>query len=243
MSNQSRLRQQRRLRDGKGKIGMVATVAGTVTMTVIVVYAVKISRMGCTLRDVPCWEVIKLHDAMESFKEKFGVLPPSTTDERSISRFTNKAFPTASQTALSTLPHKLDASEALVFWLSRVSTDAKDPFAADAKERYTFFRFPASRVRDGRFYPPSDGETDPYVYFRYEDYDRAEYKGFRPYYRSEGEDWRHREYFAPFTCQIVGPGPDGKLGRGGLITELSEADRDNVVSFDMRPVGEIELVR
>lgn len=243
MLNQSRGRQLRRWRNGKGKIGLVATVAGTATLTVIVVYVVMNSRRRCSLGYARSSEVIRLYDAMESFREKFGVLPPSTTDEECIARFTKKAFPTASQTALSTLPHNPDASEALVFWLSRVGMDAKDPFAADANERHTFFEFPASRVREGRFYPPCDGETDPYVYFRYEDYDRAEYKGFRPYWRKESEDGRFHEYFAQETCQIVGPGPDGKLGRGGLITELSEADRDNVVSFDTRPVGEIELGR
>ncbi|RIK81166.1 MAG: hypothetical protein DCC68_09495 [Planctomycetota bacterium] len=49
-----------------------------------------------------------------------------------------------------------------------------------------------------------------------------------------------RHYLAPKTCQIIGPGKDGKLGRGGSLLELSEEDRDNVVSFAKELVGELD---
>lgn len=49
-----------------------------------------------------------------------------------------------------------------------------------------------------------------------------------------------RHYLAPETCQIVGPGKDGKLGRGGPLFELSEEDRDNLVCLAKGLVGEVD---
>lgn len=128
----------------------------------------------------PYREVDKLADAMQAFQEKFGLLPPNLDDEERFRRFLAKAFPTLKQPQLTVLPKKLDAAESLVFWLSRVGTDPQNPFPADAKDCYVFFEFPESRVRDGRFYPSAEGETDHYVYFHYEQFDVAEYNGFRP---------------------------------------------------------------
>jgi hypothetical protein len=125
----------------------------------------------------------------------------------------------------------------LVFWLSEISKNPKDPFARNDTDRYSFFEFPAGRVKQGKFFPPCDFDCQPYVYFQFTCYETAQHDGLHPYVRSQH---RHgNEYFAPETCQIIGPGEDGKLGRGGLITDLSEEDRDNVVNFSTLRVGEI----
>ncbi len=220
----------------------LALFAVIVVLAAIVVLAVVVNlrREVCGVVDR---EVRHLGFAMVEFNEKFNSLPPNGDSEERLRRFVRKAFPQARGVSARAVPEQLDAAEALVFWLSGVSTDPRDPFAKDAGERYVFFEFPSDRVRDGRFYPKADGETDPYVYFDWEDYDGSEYRGFRPYYWPQDDRRGNREYSGPETCQIVGPGKDGKLGRGGSMAELSAEDLDNEVSFDARLVGEIAADR
>lgn len=179
-------------------------------------------------------DVRELTHAMDSFRERFGTLPPSADDPKRFSGFVRKAFPTARVGGAT--PVAMDPAHALVFWLSGVSTSSRTPFEVGAKDRHEFFKFPQDRVRGARFYPTVEMQSDPYVYFHFEDYGRTDFNGFRPYYRRDGAN---KTYFASDSMQIIGPGKDGKLGRGGLITELSEEDRDNVVSFDTRRVGDI----
>ncbi len=228
-------------RRGIGRVAIVLILSGVVAIAAAIGYVILFSHTCGGRIDAQMYqEVSKLYGAMESFKEKFTALPPCTNDERRFTRFVSRAFPKYEAGVSTPMPEKIDAAEALVFWLRGVGTNPADPFSSDADDRYIFFEFPESRVRDGRFYPPVNVETDPYVYFYYEDYGNAEYKGFRPYRWPDGEDRRGHEYFAPETCQIIGPGKDGKLGRGGSLTELSEEDLDNIVSFSTLRVGDID---
>lgn len=185
-------------------------------------------------------EPIALYSGVESFREKFGSSPPNFDDERRFNRFVTKCLPQSIDKTSDVFARKLDAAESLVFWLSQISEDPRHPFTADATtERYEFFRFSPGRVRDGKYFPKHEGASDAYVYFCWENYDTAEYRGFRPYRRPDDPKTGRKSYCAPETAQIVGPGADGKLGRGGLITELSEEDRDNTVSFSTSLAGEI----
>jgi hypothetical protein len=185
-------------------------------------------------------EVAKLSAAMESFKEKFSAPPPSVADEKQSRRFIIKAFPRA---RAGTAPPKLfDAAEALPYWLTRVSTNDGMPFVDEKEDvlRYKFIELAEDRLKDGRYYPTSDGKSDPYVYFSEDRYAASKYKNFEPYYVPDAKRKGGKNYLAPNTWQIIGPGKDGKLGRGGSLKELSEEDRDNVVSFAKVVVGEID---
>ncbi len=68
----------------------------------------------------------------------------------------------------------------------------------------------------------------------------TKYKDFEPYYVPDDKAPGGKRYLAPETCQIIGPGKDGKLGRGGSLKKIAEEDRDNVVSFAKEVVGEME---
>lgn len=187
----------------------------------------------------PVWqqECSRLYGAMESFREKFDETPPNFDDMDRVARFVERVFPEYKPGVSAPYPRDLDAAEALVFWLGGISTEPADPFAPEAKERHKFYEFRPSGLHDGRYYPRGIDDTQPFVYFTHTSYATEEYEGFRPYVRSQRG--REKEYCAPETAQIIAPGRDGKLGRGGLITKLSEEDRDNVVSFDTRRVGDI----
>ncbi len=68
------------------------------------------------------------------------------------------------------MPPSMDAAETLPYWLSQVSTNERQPFEVEADDRFLFFRFDESRLKDGRYYPTSDKKTDPYVYFSWDSY-------------------------------------------------------------------------
>jgi hypothetical protein len=189
-------------------------------------------------------EVKKLYGAMMTFRDQFTLLPPSAASDKQLERFTRRAFPNARSDHK---PEKTpDAAEALPFWLSKISTDPRKPFSPiekdeDPKElRYKFYEFDAKRLKDGRYYPTSDFKTDPFIYFDANTYKIAKHKDFEPYYLPDAKKPDVRHYLDPETCQIIGPGKDGKLGRGGSLLELSEEDRDNVASFAKEPIGKVD---
>lgn len=241
MSKQQRFRTNRDSSVGFVNVELlvVLTILGVLAGLVLLVVMTFVTHAD-RKRDAQWYlEVIKLHAGMESFKEKFDELPPNFDDKQRVEAFVAKAFPQYKPGVSAPYPDDLDAAEALVFWLSGISTDPADPFAGGERDRFTFFQFPAERMRDGRFYPPGDKDVPPYVYFVYTSYGTEEYEGFRPYVRSQ--DGRHKEHFAPESMQIIAAGRDGKLGHGGLITKLGEEDRDNIVNFTTQRIGDIEL--
>lgn len=182
-----------------------------------------------------------MYGGFESFREKFGAYPPNFDDKQRLAQFVKQAFPEYEPGVSTPYPESLDAAEAIVFWLTRINTNPKDPFANDTNDPdgyFKFYTFEESRVQSGRYYPHPVDEVAPFVYFPSTNYDTAEYDGFRPYIRSR-ENGKN-DYFAPETCQIIVAGRDGKLGRGGWIAELSEEDRDNLTSFTTQRVGDID---
>ncbi len=184
-------------------------------------------------------EAQSLFAGMERFKEKFGQFPPNFDDDDAVMRFVKSAFPKFVEGVSSPPPKKLDAARALVFWLSELGSDPADPFAWNPKEQLVFFDFPSHQIEHNRFYSEYDYDEGAYVYFHHASYETVSYHDLRPYRRGSTE--RPGEYFAPTTIQIIGSGKDCQLGRGGLITELSKEDRDNVVSFSTNVVGDIDL--
>ncbi len=230
-----------RSRRGVGRVKFVFILAGlfvAVLVSVNVFLSLSGHRRGHPPEAQWYQEVSRLYGAMESFREKFGQCPPNFDDMDRVAAFVEKAFPQYEAGTSTPYPEGLDAARALVFWLDEISTDPADPFAAKAAERFKFFEFPAARVRGGRFYQTGDEDAQPYVYFAHTSYDTVEYRGLRPYVRSE--QGGVKEYFAPETAQIIAAGRDNQFGHGGLITNPCEADRDNIVAFHTRRVGDID---
>jgi hypothetical protein len=185
-------------------------------------------------------EASKLYGGFETFREKFGTYPPNFDYKQRLAQFVKQAFPEYEPGVSTPYPESLDAAEAIVFWLTRINTNPKDPFVADLNDPegyFKFYRFEESRVCNGRYYPHRGEEMAPFVYFPSTNYDTAEYDGFRPYIRSR-ENGKNA-YFAAETCQIIVAGRDGKLGRGGWIAELSEEVHDNLTSFSPMLVNDI----
>lgn len=194
-------------------------------------------------------EITKMHSGFESFKEKFVAFPPDGTGgNQKMQRFVQKAFPRARS---STMPSDMNGengpARAIVFWLSEISTDPRQPFKkasggfggnnTQSEEFHTFFQFPAGRVStNGMFYPP-DYQLDqdpPYVYFNYETYSNASYRTrdsvtFKPYDRGQSQNQsgnrggNSRDYFMPEAFQIISAGLDKKLGTGGTVMLESAA--------------------
>jgi hypothetical protein len=182
-------------------------------------------------------ECAKLYGGMEAFKQQLGEYPPSFDDKDRVAQFVKRAFPQYEPGVSAPYPDDLDAARALVFWLSEISSDPADPFSRQKKLPYAFYEFPTSGLQNGRYYPRDC--TQPFVYCEHGSYATADYNGLRPYIRTQqGDDI---EYCAPETVQIIAPGKDDQLGSGGLLATISKADRDNLVSFDTRFVGDIPM--
>jgi hypothetical protein len=183
-------------------------------------------------------ELDELAISFDAFKRKFGAYPPNFEDMDQVAQFVETAFPKYKAGTSTPYPESLDAAEALVFWLSGISTDPADPFAKDAQERIVFHNFEENWLCDGRYFPDGRDDEQPFVYFSHACYATAQYNGVRPYQRHVAGG--ATVFYAADSFQIVAAGRDRKFGRGGLITELSEEDRDNVVSFSTKLVGEID---
>jgi prepilin-type N-terminal cleavage/methylation domain-containing protein len=134
-------------------------------------------------------EVSQLHQAVESYKQKFGDYPPDFSSVRVVgdlsdannivARHLRKAFPRHTENAASFAAffvdssgsfHVPDPSEALVFWLCRLKNDPRQPLSSATTERHVFFPFDEARLVDVDnngwvSYVPKDGKNVPYVYF------------------------------------------------------------------------------
>jgi hypothetical protein len=242
MSRQRKNREQVNARTGHGYVEFLLVMIVVAAVACAVTLIVQWYRARENRREQAIWyeEVSKLYDGVADFREKFSQTPPNFHDKDELKRFVAKAFPQYQQGVSAPYPEDFDAAQALVFWLSGISTDPADPFAPNAKDRHLFFELPKGRIRDGRLYASDDEAAQPYVYFACTGYDGAEYRGLRPYQRHPLKGGA-KEYFAPETAQIICAGRDHEFGRGGLFTELSEEDRDNVVSFSTLRVGQIAL--
>lgn len=134
-------------------------------------------------------EMNQLHMAIEAYKLKFGDYPPDFSDPDKVVSHLLKLFPRHNEVMTNTgmtLPtgapardvdtkipfnvEQLDPSEALVFWLSMLKNDPRQPFNGSG-DTLKFFEFDEKRLvdldEDGWLsYLPPNGKSAPYVYFQ-----------------------------------------------------------------------------
>jgi prepilin-type N-terminal cleavage/methylation domain-containing protein len=188
-------------------------------------------------------ECARLYGGFISFQEKFTALPPDGNGgQRKMQRFVQKAFGRARQGTLppgDVMEATTGPARSVVFWLSEVSTDERQPFrktggsmggSTQSEDYYKFYTFSDSRLRNGMYYPPNyePGTDPPFLYFNWETYGMASFRGpdgttFKPYDRGQStsqqgsKSGNNKSYAAPETCQIISAGLDKKLGTGGTL--------------------------
>lgn len=188
-------------------------------------------------------ECSKIYGGFETFREKFTALPPDGNGgQRKVQRFVQKAFQRARAGTLppgDVMEPTTGPARSVVFWLSEVSTDERQPFrktsgsmggSAQSEDYFKFYTFSDSRLRNGMYYPTNyePGVDPPFLYFNWETYGMASFRGpdgttFKPYDRGQsqnqqgGRGGNNKSYAAPETCQIIAAGLDKKLGTGGTL--------------------------
>jgi len=145
-------------------------------------------------------ELNQLAQAIEAYKAKFNDYPPDFTNWQAVQQHIKTAFPRAAvdlnlnntggwwyrphwdttSGSPNPDPKMLDPAEALVFWLSAIKANARDPLDIDnahpnavidgAGDPVSFFTFETARLTDidGDGWPeysPQDAPDAPYVYF------------------------------------------------------------------------------
>ncbi len=174
-------------------IAIIGVLAAILVPTLMA--AVKKSKISAV-----AMELNELAGALEAYKLKFGDYPPDFTDEAAFQAHMKKAFPRNVRGTLSTDPNgwfqdppwaasgvavsptTLDPAEALVFWLSAIKNNPRDPLDIDNKhpnssfvidgpgEPVDFFTFDETRLidldNDGwPEYASKHSPNAPYVYF------------------------------------------------------------------------------
>lgn len=157
--------------------------------------AIRRSKIGAV-----AMELNQLSQAVEAFKLEFSDYPPDFTDPVAFEAFMRKAFPRNTREMDYTLstswfkappwtppsgkvdPRTLDPAEALVFWLSAIKKNPRDPLNIDNKhpntsyvvdgagEPVSFFEFDETRLIDidddgWPEYASKHSPKAPYVYF------------------------------------------------------------------------------
>lgn len=178
-------------------------------------------------------EIAKLDLAIQSFKENFGDYPPE--NQAAVTPFLNRAFPRY----LGTFPGSgLTPETALVYWLSGptgkgFSANKADPFDTGSTRIGPFYNFDATRVKDGKYYPPGVTGGAPYVYFRASvgangkpKYSGTSTCGAKPYKKSPATA-TDPPPVNPNTYQILCAGRDGTYGAGIDFPTGSDYDNAN----------------
>lgn len=124
-------------------------------------------------------EVSELARAVETYKSKNTEPFPDFTSQAAVVKHIAKAYPRNTRNVNAWLnpasppatqdPRNLDAAEAMVFWLSMLSKNIRDPLSGTG-DRNVFYKFDDARLRDidgdGWMEYYSQYSTDcPYVYF------------------------------------------------------------------------------
>jgi prepilin-type N-terminal cleavage/methylation domain-containing protein len=209
-------------------------------------------------------ECSKIYGAFEAFRQQFTAFPPDGNGgQDKMKRFVRKAFPNA---RAGTMPpgEVMEATSgparAVVYWLSEVSTDPRQPFRREGggfggtqQQNELFFKlyeFRASGLgQQGKFYYPKDYDPQrdpPYLYFMNETYGMASYRtpdgqAFKPYDRGQSTSGggggrgggNNRDFCAPETCQIISAGLDKLLGTGGTLNlDTSAGGGEAIISED-----------
>jgi prepilin-type N-terminal cleavage/methylation domain-containing protein len=216
-------------------------------------------------------ECVRIHGGFGLFKEKFTALPPDGSGgHKKAQQFVQKAFPRAKNGTLP--PNEVTQpttgpARSVVFWLSEVGDDAREPFlkaggnvgGGQNEDRSAFFTFSEARLRSGLYYPKGfePGVDPPFLYFNAETYGIASYLGpdgkpFKPYDRGQARNQRggnNKAFAAPESCQIITAGLDKRRGTGGTLwldgvpagrgQVISQDDEDNLVSFSSQRIGDI----
>ena len=196
-------------------------------------------------------EVAQLAQGIERDKVKHLSYPPDFSDPAAVRRHLQRIFPRRKEALDQFDFSKLDASEALPFWLGGFSPDVERPLTGPG-ERIPLTEFDRARLvdLDGDGFPsyvPPKGEGVPYVYFDSRSYASAAFAlpgaGTAKPYRSDLEGdvalSGGGEAFAnPKSFQIIAAGLDLEYGVGGgkfpSGTGYAKGDRDNFVNFSER---------
>jgi prepilin-type N-terminal cleavage/methylation domain-containing protein len=124
-------------------------------------------------------EIEQMDMAVKQLQTKTGATPPNFSRFDEVVRYMKKAFPRHQENLITVfggdadadgIPDNMpDASEALVFWLSRVKDDPRYPLSGPGTASAPF-PFVEARLKDldGDGWPsyiPPDGKDAPYVYF------------------------------------------------------------------------------
>ncbi len=179
-------------------------------------------------------EINQLHMAVESYRQRFGDYPPDFSNPDVVRQHLRRAFPRHSDTVYLDIlledDNRPTPAEALVFWLSQLRNNPRNPLSGPG-ETIAFFDFDESEMRrrpsrqlaslDPALqlydYRPLDTPTAPYVYFQSRTYVDAGYlhsdvaQVLRPYWSqpvgSSRLDWAN-----PGTFQIISAGLDAEFG-------------------------------
>lgn len=169
-----------------------------------VLAAILVPTLGAAIRKAKigavAMEVNQLSQAIEAYKLQFGDYPPDFTNPAAFEAHMKKAFPRNTRnmdytnaaswfqappwdvTVIPVSPATLDPAEALVFWLSAIKKNPRDPLNIDNKhpdtsyvidgagEPVSFFEFDETRLIDidGDGWPEyasKHSPNAPYVYF------------------------------------------------------------------------------
>jgi prepilin-type N-terminal cleavage/methylation domain-containing protein len=198
-------------------------------------------------------ECAKIYGGFESFKQQFTVYPPDGNGgQDKMRKFVKKAFTSARAGTMppgELMQPESGPARAVVYWLSEVSTDPRQPFRKEGggfggnqQQSELFFKLYEFRTSglspDGKYYYPKDYEPSrdpPFLYFASDTYGMANFRtpdgqSFKPYDRGQMQGGgggrgggNSRDYCAPETCQIVCGGLDKKLGTGGTLALDSSA--------------------
>lgn len=214
-------------------------------------------------------EIAQLRDAVEAYKNAHGDYPPSfgegdyTTgalqQSSVVNRHLSRCYPkmtSANKSALWAQANNIDQGEALVLWLSKVTSDVTHPFNPSAAPATPYDFKPGQLIDDdgdGFFsYRGAYSKDSSYIYIDSRTYNahaykmmndkpaRAESSGgdelkVRPYYSATGS-----VFINPTTFQILCAGQDGVFSETTISnsakrfpagTNYQDADRDNITSF------------
>ena len=179
-------------------------------------------------------ELGDLDKAIVVYKDDKGDFPPDFSDANVVTRHLRKAFPRHTETpatiqALTNASPAIRPSEALVFWLSQLKNDPRQPLSGQGDDD-SCFTFDEKRLRKTRIitlgtrslqlyeYIPENGNDAAYVYFDCRTYSSASYLDssnnvlLYPY-KTRQTPSSNIEWANKTTYQIICAGLDGDYGR------------------------------
>jgi len=204
-------------------------------------------------------EIESMSQAIERFKDDYGMYPPNFEDPVAVKKAWNKMF--NSNATEDPTAFKLTPDQALVFWLSGFGPDPAKPISSGLNtttgddKRRKYFSFSQDRLVGAypkQVYMPNHNDIPkPYAYV-----DVSRYSPANPVkvskladgasivypYKSDTKDSVGKEtYQAAGKFQIICPGVDNEFGIGGYFpsgTSLGDYDKDNITNFSGGMIGD-----